>query len=136
LDCRLPRAATVLTMTFPPLRQDASFRSLAFSFFALDQFVVDLTSKRTPNLCHLMNDGKAVKTFSRTSRRWRPKFRFNLRRANRQRQRAQKEGGNATINIVSYYKKDTFSSATEYERHAGNIIAGVALKATIVKLKN
>jgi uncharacterized protein YbjQ (UPF0145 family) len=51
------------------------------------------------------------------------------------RERARKEGGNAVINIVSYYKKDAFSSATEYECHAGNIIVGVALKATIAKLK-
>jgi uncharacterized protein YbjQ (UPF0145 family) len=48
--------------------------------------------------------------------------------------RARTEGGNAVINIVSYYKKNVFSSATEYECHAGAIIAGVALKGTVVKL--
>lgn len=50
------------------------------------------------------------------------------------RERAIAEGGNAVINIVSYYKKKTFSSDTLYECHAGNIVAGVALKGTVVKL--
>jgi hypothetical protein len=50
------------------------------------------------------------------------------------RERAIAEGGNAVINIVSYYKKNTFSSDTLYECHAGNIVAGVALKGTVVKL--
>jgi len=49
-------------------------------------------------------------------------------------EQAVKEGGNAVINIVSYYKKTVFSSDTEYECHAGAFIAGVALKGTIVKL--
>jgi len=51
------------------------------------------------------------------------------------RERAEKEGGNAVIKIVSYYKKVTFSSPTEFECHAGGILAGVALKGTIAKLK-
>jgi uncharacterized protein YbjQ (UPF0145 family) len=50
------------------------------------------------------------------------------------RERAIAEGGNAVINIVSYYKKNTFASDTLYECHAGAIVAGVALKGTIVKL--
>ena len=49
--------------------------------------------------------------------------------------RAIDEGGNAVINIVSYYRKEVFSSETTYECHAGAIIAGVALKGTVVKLK-
>ena len=49
-------------------------------------------------------------------------------------EQAMKEGGNAVINIVSYYKKNIFSSDTEYECHAGSFVAGVALKGTIVKL--
>jgi uncharacterized protein YbjQ (UPF0145 family) len=51
------------------------------------------------------------------------------------RERALKMGGNAVVNIVSYYKKDTFSSESDYECHAGGIIAGVALKGTVVTLK-
>jgi uncharacterized protein YbjQ (UPF0145 family) len=51
------------------------------------------------------------------------------------RERAAKEGGNAVVNIVSYYKKETYSSPTEYECHAGGIIAGVALKGVVVKLR-
>ena len=51
------------------------------------------------------------------------------------RDRAHKEGGNAVIKIVSFYKQATFSSATEYDCHAGGIIAGVALKGTVAKLK-
>ena len=49
------------------------------------------------------------------------------------RQRAKEEGGDSVINIVSFYKKDTFSSTTEYECHAGALIAGVALKGTVAK---
>jgi uncharacterized protein YbjQ (UPF0145 family) len=48
---------------------------------------------------------------------------------------ALEQGGNAVVNIVSYYKKVPFSSPTEYECHAGAFVAGVALKGTIVKLK-
>ena len=51
------------------------------------------------------------------------------------RERAAKEGGNAVVNIVSYYKKETYSSPTDYECHAGGIIAGVALKGVVVKLR-
>ena len=50
------------------------------------------------------------------------------------RDRAKEEGGNAVVNIVSYYQKDTFSSRTDYECHAGAVIAGVALKGTVAKL--
>lgn len=48
--------------------------------------------------------------------------------------RVKAEGGNAVINLESYYKKNTFRSSTEYECHAGAIIAGVALKGDIVRL--
>jgi uncharacterized protein YbjQ (UPF0145 family) len=48
--------------------------------------------------------------------------------------RAQQLGANAVINIVSYYNKKVMSSATEFECHAGAIIAGVALKGDFVKL--
>jgi hypothetical protein len=51
------------------------------------------------------------------------------------RERAQKEGANAVVNIVSYYRKVTYSSPTLYECHAGGIVAGVALKGVVVKLK-
>jgi uncharacterized protein YbjQ (UPF0145 family) len=48
--------------------------------------------------------------------------------------RAQQLGANAVVNIVSYYKKDVMSSVTEFECHAGAIIAGVALKGDFVKI--
>ena len=48
--------------------------------------------------------------------------------------RAQQLGANAVINIVSYYKKDVMSSPTEFECHAGALIAGVALKGDFVKI--
>jgi len=51
-------------------------------------------------------------------------------------QRARELGGNAVIGIVSYYRKQVYSSETEYECHAGGFVAGVALKGTIVKLGN
>jgi uncharacterized protein YbjQ (UPF0145 family) len=50
--------------------------------------------------------------------------------------RAQQLGANAVINIVSYYKKNVMSSATEFECHAGAVIAGVALKGDFVKISD
>ena len=48
--------------------------------------------------------------------------------------RAQDEGGNAVVEIESYYKKNPFSSETQYECHAGAVIAGTALRGKVVKL--
>lgn len=48
--------------------------------------------------------------------------------------RAQQLGADAVVNIVSYYKKNVMSNATEFECHAGAVIAGVALKGDFVKL--
>jgi hypothetical protein len=50
-------------------------------------------------------------------------------------ERARKDGGNAVINIASYYKKKTFTSREQFERYAGNIMNGVALKGDVVRLK-
>ncbi len=44
-------------------------------------------------------------------------------------------GGDAVINIKSYYKRNTVSSATEYECGAGNIMVGVTFQGEVVKLK-
>lgn len=49
-------------------------------------------------------------------------------------QRAIAEGGNAVVNIQSYYKKNEFSSTTEYECGAGAIMGGVTFRGTVVKL--
>jgi uncharacterized protein YbjQ (UPF0145 family) len=48
--------------------------------------------------------------------------------------RAKELGANAVVNIVSYYKKNEMSSATEFECHKGGLIAGVALKGDFVKI--
>lgn len=48
--------------------------------------------------------------------------------------RAQQMGANAVINIVSYYNRKVMASATEFECHAGAIIAGVVLKGDFVKI--
>jgi uncharacterized protein YbjQ (UPF0145 family) len=48
--------------------------------------------------------------------------------------RAKQLGANAVVNIVSFYKKDVMSSPTEFECHAGAIIAGVALRGDFVKI--
>lgn len=49
-------------------------------------------------------------------------------------ERAQKEGGNAVINIKSNYRgKETVSNDT-YQCGAGAIMAGVALKGTVVRI--
>ena len=44
-------------------------------------------------------------------------------------------GANAVVDIVSYYKKNEFKSATNYECWAGTFVAGVALKGTYAKVK-
>ena len=49
--------------------------------------------------------------------------------------RAKQLGANAVVNIVSYYKKDVMSSPSEFECHAGAVIAGVALKGDFVKIE-
>ncbi len=49
-------------------------------------------------------------------------------------ERARKEGGNAVINIKSNYKNALTVSDTEYMCGAGNLMAGVALKGTVVRL--
>ena len=41
---------------------------------------------------------------------------------------AKKHGANAVVNLVSYYKKNEYKSATQYECHAGAMVAGVAMK--------
>lgn len=48
--------------------------------------------------------------------------------------RARKEGGDAVVDIRSYYKKGDFRSASEFECGAGAIMAGVTLVGTVVKL--
>ncbi len=47
---------------------------------------------------------------------------------------AKRQGANAVVDIVSYYKKVEYKSATDFECHAGAIIIGVALKGTYAKL--
>jgi uncharacterized protein YbjQ (UPF0145 family) len=51
-------------------------------------------------------------------------------------EKAKQLGANAVVDIVSYYKKNTFSSPTEYECHAGAMIIGVALKGNYAKVAN
>ena len=43
---------------------------------------------------------------------------------------ARSHGANAVVDITSNYKKQEFSSPTQYECAAGAIMAGVALKGT------
>ncbi|MDI5934603.1 excinuclease ATPase subunit [Halomonas kalidii] len=50
-------------------------------------------------------------------------------------ERVRAEGGNAVINIESYYKRNAMASRTEYECHAGAVMAGVALRGDVVTLR-
>ncbi|MFV0276660.1 MAG: excinuclease ABC subunit A [Parahaliea sp.] len=50
--------------------------------------------------------------------------------------RITQEGGNAVINIRSYYKKNDFSSATEFECGNGALMAGVTFLGDVVTLAN
>jgi hypothetical protein len=49
-------------------------------------------------------------------------------------QRAKLEGGNAVVNIISVYRNAKFESATEYLCGAGALMAGVALRGSVVTL--
>lgn len=51
------------------------------------------------------------------------------------RDRAQKEGGNAVINIVSNIKNNEESSETAYSCLAGKVMVNVALKGTVVTIQ-
>lgn len=46
---------------------------------------------------------------------------------------AKSAGGTGVVEIVSYFKKNEFSSSSEFECHAGTLMAGVALKGSYVK---
>jgi len=48
--------------------------------------------------------------------------------------RAVSEGGNAVINIHSFYFQNKFVSATEYECGAGTAVAGVTMIGDVVRL--
>ena len=48
--------------------------------------------------------------------------------------RAIAEGGNAVVNIHSFYYKNEFSSATEFECGAGAVMAGVTMVGDVVRL--
>jgi len=50
--------------------------------------------------------------------------------------RIAKAGGNAVVNIRSYYKKNEIKSATEFECGNGAIMAGVTFIGDVVTLEN
>ena len=49
-------------------------------------------------------------------------------------ERARQQGGNAVINIYSYYYKNEFVSETEFECGAGTMVAGVTMIGDVVTL--
>ncbi|KAI3593081.1 Excinuclease ATPase subunit [Cupriavidus sp. U2] len=51
-------------------------------------------------------------------------------------EKAKSVGANAVVDMVSYYRKDTNASASEYECHAGAVVAGVTLKGTYANVAN
>ena len=48
--------------------------------------------------------------------------------------RISREGGNAVVNLRSYYKKNLISSETQYECGAGNLMSGVTFLGDVVTL--
>jgi uncharacterized protein YbjQ (UPF0145 family) len=50
-------------------------------------------------------------------------------------EKARRMGGDAVINIESYYKKISFKSSDKYECRAGTAKTGVMLRGDIVRLK-
>ncbi len=49
-------------------------------------------------------------------------------------ERARRQGGNAVVNIYSYYYKNEFVSQTEFECGAGAMVAGVTMIGDVVTL--
>lgn len=49
-------------------------------------------------------------------------------------ERAINEGGNAVVDIISFYKRNEYSSTTQVECHAGAFVAGIALQGRVVVL--
>jgi hypothetical protein len=49
--------------------------------------------------------------------------------------RVKHEGGNAVVDLVSYYKKNVYSSPDKYECHDGTFVTGVAFRGDVVKMK-
>ena len=49
-------------------------------------------------------------------------------------ERAQRMGGNAVVNIRSYYKKHEVSSQTEFECGSGTFVSGVTFLGDVVQL--
>ena len=47
---------------------------------------------------------------------------------------ARSQGANAVVDMVSYYKKNTFSDPAKVECYAGAFVAGAALKGRYAKL--
>ncbi len=47
---------------------------------------------------------------------------------------AKRQGANAVVDLVSFYKKQEFKSAREFECHAGSVIVGVALKGNYARV--
>jgi len=50
-------------------------------------------------------------------------------------QAAKNAGANAVVDIVSFYKRNEYRDAQNYECHAGGVLAGVALKGTIATIR-
>jgi len=48
---------------------------------------------------------------------------------------AKNAGANAVVDIVSFYKRNEYRDAQNYECHAGGVLAGVALKGTIANIR-
>ena len=49
-------------------------------------------------------------------------------------ERAVREGGNAVVNIHSYYRKSEFSSTSDFECGAGTFVVGITMVGEVVKL--
>jgi len=49
-------------------------------------------------------------------------------------ERAAREGGNAVVNIRSFYRKSEFSSASDFECGAGTFVVGITMVGEVVTL--
>lgn len=94
-----------------------------------------LKGQRTPKVLEKMGDGvsnKKTNAFGKEAGvtcRW-----AALSALISLQDRAKQLGGNAVVDIVSFYKRDASASTTDYECHVGNLMSGVAFKGTIAKI--
>ncbi|MFT3806167.1 excinuclease ATPase subunit [Arenimonas sp.] len=130
-------------MAAPALSRDtvlhlpvASVADKAYSQGKLDPAIaLYFAGQKTPAIAARLGDGVSNRKTSSVGKGDEEACRWAMLSAMMALQQdAKSHGANAVVGIVSYYKKNEFRSATEFECHAGGLMTGVALKGEYVRL--